>query len=1600
MKKKLGRLVRYIMLLNLFMGSMPLAYAEEIKNAVEQGKAQTYYNETVESAQEAVVPEVESQAEPPPVKEETEGTHSSTKEFTQATATSSTEQSGEQKKDEKEKKEHELRLPDVEEKKENEEEQSLRAQYGEPISEEGQEQIYKVDDTHFITYISSDVKTYKDEEGTESPVDLSLVTDTVENESVYKPSGSPVEVILPEKVDDTKGIQISKGEDTLELLPKDKTYENATVKENALLYNNVDEGDDVQYTITDNGVKEEIILDEWRKKHQFTYSFSSDTYEASLEDNQVVIRKKGKKKVLFVLSAPEMVDHSGETSEDITLNLKEKSGQYELTIDASKEWLEDEKRAYPVRIDPTVTVPTENLIDTVTSSVHGTYQGRGYGYVGYITSEMTGIWNAKDVGRTRIYTKVNYNFSKIPKEARIDNATYNLYQYIQYPQTNATFTSYKLTQDYDINSLTWNNSVGLTQEPTGEKAVSAAKHGMHKFDVRDAINSWVQGTSKNYGLVVQATNENDYGGAFYTTYSTGSAGQVDFTPDKRPSMTINWSIPDPVNINYPLKDTTIALRSMMTSDKKGKLQFQGVFADGLTTPGANVDFGLSDSGKLYNGQAHASYSYKYPDSSSFDFFFENGTTKYKDKLSNWQTIGPFIHPDFNKVYTIDGESKKDGNTSGKKSSEKFVIYKVTQYDTLPKIAAYYGVPLSQIIYDNRVQDMLLLSNNTLFIRNPKKNANKPYNPPKLTDGTKQDIDSLLMGRGLHCEFGFEPINLNTGNFYLDRTDVTIPGLTSNFEITRAYNSKGAEINSLFGRGWSFAFNEQVTSDDKGNLYYTRTDGSILKFKKDGDKYVAPEGYDLKMAVKKVKTKEADFGNGKENYEVKEYQITDNENQQKIFNYFGLLASQKDEKGNVTKFDYNKNAQLMAITAPTGTMYNVSMNEDGYIGNLTVPNGSKLSYEYDDGGHLIGFTDATGVKTRYEYNNEGLMTAWYDGNGNKIIENTYDKDARVVKQVDGTGAVSTLDYSNGQTTTIDGNGNVTTYQYDKNYRTTGITYPDGTNAAKTYDAENRLTSETNEAGQTASYTYDQNGNMLTETRFDGAVRQSTYDANNHTTSERDFDGKTTTYTYDGSGNLTSMQLNDGSVTTFSVDKQGRMKATTDPEGHKTSYEYSGAFLTKITNAAKGTTTISYNAHGLPVSMTNPLGGTTTLTYDNEGRKTSETTPDGQKTSYTFDGSGQVIAQTDGNGAISTFSYDAIGNKVSMTNGEGGKYSYTYDGVGNQISMTDPEGQVTTYVYDQRNKLLSEKDPADQTVSYQRDALGRMTSDTNEAGNTTTYTYDDVANQIATLTDPLNQVTNNTYDASGNLVKTEHPDGTQVTNDYDDLGQVIKQTDEAGIVTTFEYDANGNQLSETVDGRVTTYAYDALGNVTKVTYPNEETNAYTYDAMGDVLSFTDARGKKTTYSYTNGGALASITDPLGNQSKIAYDGNGNQSSVTDAAGYTTSTTYNAHNLPSVVADGLGNKTTYSYSQIEQITSSTDALGNKKTYTYNELGYPTAITDENGNAYKLSYTPTAQTEKIENPDGSTVTNSYDALDRLVKETHSNGFLSPNMNTMPVIE
>lgn len=800
--------------------------------------------------------------------------------------------------------------------------------YGQPIEVYEYGKVYRTDTNTYKFIGTSDPCTYEDENGERKEIDNTLVLEPTvglrtlfadrDAATYYTNQEGGNDVKLPAQMQEGRGLTITnQGGKTLELFPYDGIYENAAVLENAILYNEVFEHVDVQYTVKGNRIKEDIILKEPGEKNSFSYSFSNAAYDARLKNNVVVITDKhaaeAKQEVLYYLTAPGMSDRAGEVSEAVTLELREEGERYILTVTADAAWLHAAERVYPVKIDPTVNIPSGSMDVVTTSSIHGTYSSAAYGYVGYTDNRVTGVSGA-NIGKTRMFYKINYNFASIiPEEAVVTSATLNAYAYSAYPAS-TDFTSYRLTQSWNPASINWTNSVNLGREISGEHASQPGGKGWKRFDIRQSVNDWKTGLAANHGLMIMAANELNPGNAFYTPYSSTSI-QPSFRPEYYPYIEVNWEYPDPVAPDYPLNDTILTLRTLIACDRSGKLQFQGVFADGIATPESTVAYGLDESSKGYIGTASAGHTKKYPDSESFESAFSANTTRYRDKLSNWQTALPFTNPDFDQLYKIEAAAVKGGNTGTVTASDQFLIYQVKQFDTLPKIAAYYGIPLSQILYDNRVQDMLVVENNTLFIRNPQKNSDKPYNPPALTDSMKAQIDAQLMGRGLHCEFGFEPVNLNTGNFYFSSTDVTIPDYNSEFAIERTYNSKGAAYISNFGRGWQFSYGQALSKAEDGTILYTREDGSVLRFTDSGNQtYECPEGYDLELTAVQIRTNTYDFGNGDETYPVYEYEIKDTEQNIRRFDCFGMLVSMNDQTGNKTTLAYDSNLKLKSVTS--------------------------------------------------------------------------------------------------------------------------------------------------------------------------------------------------------------------------------------------------------------------------------------------------------------------------------------------------------------------------------------------------------------------------------------------------------------------------------------------------------------------------------------------------------------------------------------------------------------------------------------------------------------------------------------------------------------
>lgn len=990
-----------------------------------------------------------------------------------------------------------------------------------------------------------------------------------------------------------EGLAVQLGDYYVEVIPMEGDYSNSVVKENAIIYNNVYENINIQYTAITNSIKEDIILLKKSEQTSFRYEIKAPGMVVELVNNQLCLYPEGKtlEDVVYILDAPYMIDAADEVSQAIRLVLSRQNEKNILTVTADKEWLHDKERQYPVRIDPTVTpvdVAKENFVMIGVEQGSPTlYIGDNqFPYVGYDDGKATKNEELYDIKHQncRTYVKVNYDFnSVIPKESKIDSAVFSVSHYTNYSYGQSEFGLYQVNE-------TWSN-ISWYEKPTNLTFIdvqnsSGVPNAYINYDVKDLVNAWVQEIVTNNGLVLKAMEEPADGvGAMQCEVFNNRHKEFG------PRIVVNWSSPvDPFLRDMPLDNTTVIVSPLTEKTTSGVQQVDGIFAYGFAQSGATVEYYVT-SGNKKEGilLTEALGKYAYPDSTGFHAAFPNAT-KYQSKDYNWQTqlLGSFkadtIYQIRAKSYkVIDGEWKVGTEVV----SDSFLIYQVKALDTLPKIAQYYGVSLKTIMKDNQVQDTLVMEGNTLFIRNPK--TATPYNPSELSDQDKRIIDAELMGRSLHCEFDFEPINLNTGNFYMDQTDVSMNEFGGAFTISRSYNSLSADRNSMFGRGWSFSFDQGIYLAKEGRLVYSRGDGSRLYFTPNADgTYSAPAGYvyTLKKATYTAKAEDGTV--------VTEigWQISDASQNIMMIDKYGILISITNANGFVTKLAYDAEYNLSSITTASGKVYKITQNGRGFISSITLPDESVITYDYNGDNNLVAVTNGNGDTRTYQYDTSHQMTSWADESGNIVIKNVYDTTDRVTKQTDANGNVATISYGTNTTTTIDNEGNKTVYTYDDNKRTIAITYPDGSWVTKSYNAKNQLAEETTAKG-TKKYTYDKFGNISIENREDGAVVTYQYNAQNRVVSVTGYAGGTVTYEYDNAGNLVKTTQADGSVVTCTYDAYHRHVSQTDGRGVKTTYTYDGPNMTGMTDGEGQTWQFTYDAMNRQIGTKDPLGNTTSI-----------------------------------------------------------------------------------------------------------------------------------------------------------------------------------------------------------------------------------------------------------------------------------------------------------------------------------------------------------------------------------------------------------------------
>ncbi|MBR2410787.1 MAG: hypothetical protein IKB08_03585 [Clostridia bacterium] len=1458
--------------------------------------------------------------------------------------------------------------------------------YGEPVEITEFTKVYQVDENTFSSVLSPVPNFYYDAKGNMREFDNSLVLDKkLFGADEFTNTSSNIDVSFSADML-RKGMSFEKDGIKVNLIPVEGDYSKYAVVDNAVRYNDVYEGIDVQYVVHELGVKEDIILNKYVDRNVFLYEIDAGRNKIEIVDNVINVYND-KNEVAFTLSAPGMTDANGKTSDEVILSYENGI----ITVTADSQWLSAPERAYPVYIDPSFSVESGaiQLRSCVEDGdrVYVADPPYARAYVGNISAAYYGF----ELGRSKTLIYVNPDsFAEIPAGAGIKSASFNIYQYVSLASTE--FWCFQIDDAWKLSDFSSpNTSKGFTRANGLNShfvSASTSKKGWHSFDIREAVNSWVNVTPGScYGLVLATKNNSpsEIGGAFVTNTTTSATDGPAAYYQNKPYISVTWEVPNPVDLNYPLNNTTINLRPITVSDRNGKLAVLGIFADGVAKPYSVVDYIFSDpSAEYQTSYTIADISYKYPDSSLWnDEFAKQGrATKYKDIISNWQTAVPFTNYEFNKVYNWNAKATLDGVTGNTVKSSDFLIYKITRFDTLASIANHYGVSVESLALNNHVQDMLLVENNTLIVIDPTKNADIPYNPAELTDDEKRNIDSLLIGRSKHCEFGFEPVNLNTGNFYMNQTDISIDDIGGEFAIGRTYNSKGADVNSVFGRGWQFDYSEQLSKLADGTIVYRRGDGSSIYFSLNPDgTYTCNPGYYLEITPIVVETKLGDFGGEElEEYNVYEYEIRSSEDEVRRFSSDGTLKYIIDKRGFKTALSYDDNRNLKSITSPSGNVYEIVSDPTGLIKAVTVPGGHTLKYDYNEKGDLISFTNELGYVTTYNYNSEHLMTSWADAENNVIVTNTYDSDGRVTKQVDSEGGVTLFEYGSGYTKTTDANGNVTVYNFDENYRTTSIIYDDGTAEYKYYDAANNLSKVTDRSGKSTEYKYNSDGFVTEIIRFDGAKQSMQYDENGNLSSTTDFDGKVISYTYDNKGNVLSQTNKDNSVKKYEYDENCRVIKYIDELGNVSTYEYDGIWVSEITDALGNTIEYFYNQRGDVVTMIDALGNTTRYFYDAAGRNTGYQTEDGAAVTYTYDKAGCLKTLKNANGYVYTYEYDGMGNITKLTDPLLNEVVYTYDGLYNTLSTSFSADNVTYNEYDCFSQTVSVTDEEGNKTSYKYDNAGNVVEVTDAENNTTKYTYDLRFNKIETETDALGNKTSYEYDLVGNLIRKTDAKGNVTEYAYDSRGNVTEIRYSNGLVVSHTYDLVGNLLTTTTDGKVTEYTYDNVYNLTSVKYPNGATLSYTYDALGRKLTEKDSAGATAYYTYDCMGRLSSITDSVGRKTEYTYDNNGNLLSEKTSNGGVTTYVYDALDRQCKVTDALGNSTIVEFDSVGNMRSTTNALGAKTAYEYSRTGLVTKQTDAMGGVFTFTYDKNGNVIKATDAAGYEATISYDALGRTV--------------------
>jgi len=1067
----------------------------------------------------------------------------------------------------------------------------------------------------------------KDEQNKWEGISTNLETNP--KEQTIEPENAAIDVAFEQKTDQgtyaTVQDDSNKVEYKLEGAEGDKPFTNSTDvaaehKDNQVFYRNVLSNIDLRNTVFDQSVKEDIILQQYDGLYKFRFLVTT-SLEASLNESGSVSFKNAKGETVFSIPKPYMSDSkidkaSGEPqiSYDVHYELKKVDNGYQLTTIADKDWLTSKDRAYPVYIDPTITLGASD--DTFVSSAYPTTNYDKF------WESSSGYYSLK-VGLYDSTTGTNYSYVKpdISKlqGAVVDSAKFNIYTAHSYSSTASNVWLDRVDGNWSPGSLTWNTKPNSTNIAT----TSTAKDQMASFDVLSTVKDWVAGTKPNYGFKLHENgNGQTYWKKFYASenstnkpylavdyhYPTLNAptGTVTSNNDGSGYSNLSWNAVAGAT-GYRIKIfngasyETFDVGNTTSWSTKGK----GIWptADEIAAgkyqlhhDGKGTELSTSPS------EVYSNAGTKYASSRLYYFrvsaIFPGGESDNSDAYTPIMPLNqPKATPFANSTGGDNGYMKlswdQDPNAEGYHiwiyNGKNYESFDLPGKDNTTWTTQGKGIwPTADEIAAGRYQ-LHTDGKGTELAKDPSPvyknsggrypdNTNYWFRVTSYGSQGESSLSSPAMPKmpGLEANYlGMEDfwasfdvpggqVNAFNGNLVFDETDFSLDGRGPGIDISRTYNSQDKEV-GIFGKGWNSSLDVKVKEDANGDVLYIEQDKRIHRFRKTTDGYQAPTGIYLTL------TKDS---NG--------FYFKDTDQSVIAFRSDGKLSYEQDSNGNKTTYSYVNN-KITSITDASSRSVSISYTGD-YVSKITYED-QITTFTYT-GDQLTETKTPNGRTYKYGYEN-GQLRFVYDPKHTdakpSVTEYTYDSEGKLVKVTDVLKKETTISYNTDarQTTVTNPKGSKDIYGYNEDGNPSKtVEDADNLKLTTTYEYDNnnlvKKTDPNDQADDTPSeaYTYDKNGNILTET---DALGKNTYEynTNNDVTKSVDSENRSTTVAYDDtnavsetdqSAKISSMSMYDsyGNIIKSSDDLSPATNLLTNP-----SFETSlGTEWLKMTNNDSG------------------------------------------------------------------------------------------------------------------------------------------------------------------------------------------------------------------------------------------------------------------------------------------------------------------------------------------------------------------------------------------------------------------------------------------------